>query len=104
MIRIRLGLKFLNSDKGQTCRLEEHAGPSYQMFLGTFVGAALSPAAQAAGKFVPAFYVTDALTSLFSRGAPASSPTVIFDLAFVSICSAVVLLLGIVLFKKYGKA
>jgi oleandomycin transport system permease protein len=75
-----------------------------QMFLGTFVGAALSPAAQAAGKFVPAFYVTDALTSLFSRGAPASSPTVIFDLAFVSICSAVVLLLGIVLFKKYGKA
>ena len=75
-----------------------------QMFLGTFVGFALSPSAQAAGKFVPSYYVTDALTSLFLRGAPISSPTILLDLAVVSICSAIALLSGIVLFRKYGKA
>ncbi|MDH5713300.1 MAG: ABC transporter permease [Candidatus Bathyarchaeota archaeon] len=75
-----------------------------QMFLGTFVGFALSPTGQAAGKFVPSYYVTDALTSLFLRGAPISSPTILLDLAVVSVCSVIALLLGIVLFRKYGKA
>ena len=42
-----------------------------QMFLGTFVGASLSGAAQIAGKVVPSYYVTDALTSVFLRGATA---------------------------------
>jgi len=74
-----------------------------QMFLGTFVGFALSPSAQAAGKFVPSYYVTDALTSLFLRGAPVSSPTILLDLSVVSICSVIALLLGILLFGKYGK-
>jgi ABC-2 type transport system permease protein len=74
-----------------------------QMFLGTFVGFALSPSAQAAGKFVPSYYVTDALTSLFLRGAPVSSPTILLDLSVVSICSIVALLFGILLFGKYGK-
>ncbi|MDH5782941.1 MAG: ABC transporter permease [Candidatus Bathyarchaeota archaeon] len=75
-----------------------------QMFLGTFVGSALSPSAQAAGKFVPSYYVTDALTSLLLRGAPISSPTILLDLLVVSICSVIALLLGIVMFRKYGKA
>jgi ABC-type multidrug transport system permease subunit len=74
-----------------------------QMFLGTFVGSALSPSAQAAGKFVPSYYVTDALTSLFLRGAPVSSPTILLDLLVVSISSLLALLLGILLFRKYGK-
>ena len=74
-----------------------------QMFLGTFVGFALSSSAQAVGKFVPSFYVTDALTSLFLRGAPVSSPTILLDLSVVSICSVVALLFGILLFGKYGK-
>lgn len=74
-----------------------------QMFLGTFVGSALSPSAQAAGKFVPSYYVTDALTSLFLRGAPVSSPTILLDLSIVSICSVIALLSGILLFGKYGK-
>jgi ABC-2 type transport system permease protein len=52
-----------------------------QMFLGTFVGASLSGAAQEAGKFVPSYYVTDALTSLFLRGAALTSPTVLLDFA-----------------------
>jgi len=74
-----------------------------QMFLGTFVGAALSPGAQAAGKFVPSYYVTDALTSLFLRGALVSSPTILLDLSVVSISSMLALLSGILLFRKYGK-
>jgi ABC-2 type transport system permease protein len=75
-----------------------------QMFLGTFVGFALSPSAQAAGKFVPSYYVTDALTSLFLRGAPVSSPMILLDLAVVTVCSVAALLIGIPLFRKYGKA
>ena len=75
-----------------------------QMFLGTFVGFALSPTAQAAGRFVPSYYVTDAITSLLLRGAPISSPTVLLDLAVVSVCSIAALLIGIALFRKYGKA
>jgi len=63
----------------------------------------MSPTAIAAGKFVPSYYVTDALTSLFLRGAPISSPTILLDLTVVSICSVIVLLLGIILFRKYGK-
>lgn len=75
-----------------------------QMFLGTFVGFAMSPAMQAAGKLIPSYYVTDALTSLFLRGAPVSSSTILWDLAVVSSYSVIALLLGILLFRKYGKA
>jgi len=74
-----------------------------QMFLGTFVGLALSPTAQVAGKFVPSYYVTDALTSLFLRGAPITSPTILLDLTVVSVFSIAAFLIGIVLFRKYGK-
>lgn len=74
-----------------------------QLFLGTFVGSALGSAAQTAGKYVPAYYVTDALTSLFSRGASPTSPAVITDLAVVGVVSVVVLLLGILLFERRSK-
>ncbi|MDG6905719.1 MAG: ABC transporter permease [Nitrososphaerota archaeon] len=73
-----------------------------QMFLGTFVGSALSSTAQAAGRFVPAYYVTDALTSLFTRGASITSTVVLTDLAAVSVSSVVILAIGIFLFKKFG--
>lgn len=73
-----------------------------QMFLGTFVGSALSSTAQAAGRFVPAYYVTDALTSLFTRGAAISSITVITDLLVVSASSVAILMVGILLFRKFG--
>jgi hypothetical protein len=52
---------------------------------------------------VPSYYVTDALTSLFLRGAPISSPTILFDLTIISTVSVATLLVGILLFKKYGK-
>ena len=74
-----------------------------QMFLGTFVGAALSSAAQTAGRFVPSYYITDALTSLLLRKAPVTSPIVLLDFAVVSLASVAVLAFGILLFRKYGK-
>jgi ABC-2 type transport system permease protein len=74
-----------------------------QMFLGTFVGSALSPTAQAAGIIVPSYYVTDALTSLFTRGAPVTSPAVLTDLAVLSAASVAILIIGLQLFKRRAK-
>ncbi len=74
-----------------------------QMFLGTFVGASLSGTAQIVGKFVPSYYVTDALTSLFLRGAAIASQTVLLDFTVVSVSCAAILAVGIVLYDKYFK-
>jgi len=74
-----------------------------QLFLGTFVGASLSSAAQVAGKFVPSYYVTDALTSLFLRGAAVASPTILLDFAAVSGSCIAILAVGIILYGKYYK-
>ncbi len=73
------------------------------MFLGTFVTVGLSAIAKEAGRFVPSYYVTDALTSLFLRGAPVTSPAILLDIAGVTIYSIAVLILGIALFERYGK-
>jgi ABC-2 type transport system permease protein len=72
-----------------------------QMFLGTFVA---SGAAQAAGRFVPSYYVTDALTTLLLRGAPILSSAVLSDVAIVAGASVATLLLGVALFRRYGRA
>jgi ABC-2 type transport system permease protein len=74
-----------------------------QLFLGTFVGTALSSTAQVAGRVVPAYYVTDALTSLFTRGAAATSQAVLTDLGVVTVFSLVVLLIGVQVFKRFGR-
>jgi len=74
-----------------------------QLFLGTFVGASLSSATQIACKFVPSYYVTDALTSLFLRGATIASPTILVDLFAVSSSCLLILALGIMLYAKYFK-
>jgi ABC-2 type transport system permease protein len=74
-----------------------------QMFLGTFIGASLSSAAQTAGQFVPSYYVTDALTSLFLRGASITSQAILFDLAILSISCIAILFAGIALYSKKFK-
>lgn len=75
-----------------------------QMFLGTFVTAAAPTAfSQAAGQFVPAYYVTDALTNLFLRGADPAAASILLDLGIVAAIGVLVLLLGIVLFRQYGR-
>jgi ABC-2 type transport system permease protein len=72
-----------------------------QLFLGTFVGASLSGAAQSASRFVPSFYVTDALTSLLLRGAPMASPTILLDIAILVGSSVAILMIGIWLFGTH---
>ncbi|MEM3609246.1 MAG: ABC transporter permease [Candidatus Bathyarchaeia archaeon] len=72
-----------------------------QLFLGTFVGASLSSGAQVISKFVPSYYVTDALTSLFLREASAISQTVLLDLMIVSMSCIAILAVGIILYAKY---
>lgn len=74
-----------------------------QLFLGTFVGASLSSEAQIAGRFVPSYYVTDALTSLFLRGASITSQSVLLDAAIVSVFCIAILAVGIILYGKYFK-
>ncbi len=74
-----------------------------QMFLGTYVGMALSGSAQAAGRFVPSYYVTDALTSLFTRGAAAGSTAVLTDLGVVACSSILILMAGTFVFRKFGR-
>lgn len=74
-----------------------------QLFLGTFVGTSLSSSAQIVSKFVPSYYVTDALTSLFLRGASITSTTVLLDLAVISLSCTGILIIGILLYAKYFK-
>ncbi|MEM2073991.1 MAG: hypothetical protein QXO33_05525, partial [Nitrososphaeria archaeon] len=62
-----------------------------------------SSAAQDACKLVQSYYVTDALTSIFLRKASIGSPAILLDFAITSISSIAVLLIGIILFKKYLK-
>jgi ABC-2 type transport system permease protein len=69
-----------------------------QMFLGTFV-----PASKQIARFVPSYYVTDALTSLFLRGAPLSSPIVMLDLLIVASAGIIVAILGVIVFQKFGR-
>ncbi|MCS7120598.1 MAG: ABC transporter permease [Nitrososphaerota archaeon] len=74
-----------------------------QLFLGTFVGASLSSNAQTLSRFVPSYYVTDALTSLFLRGASTTSPTIILDLVTVTLSCVAILAIGIILYAKHFK-
>jgi ABC-2 type transport system permease protein len=74
-----------------------------QLFLGTFVGTSLSSGAQIVSRFVPSYYVTDALTSLFLRDAAITSPTILLDTAAVSLSCIAILIIGIILYAKYYK-
>jgi ABC-2 type transport system permease protein len=74
-----------------------------QMFLGTFVGASLSGGAQVAEQFVPSYYVTNALTSLFIRGAAITSPVILLDFAVLSVSCIAILAVGVALYAKYYK-
>ncbi len=71
-----------------------------QLFLGTFVGASLSSGAQVAGRFVPSYYVTDALTSLFLRGATITSLSVLLDATMVSVFCVAILSRGYIALRK----
>jgi hypothetical protein len=69
-----------------------------QMLLGTFV-----PASPGLARLVPSHYVTDALTSLFLRGAPLSSPVIMTDLLIVAAVGLATVAVGIAVFQRYGR-
>jgi hypothetical protein len=51
---------------------------------------------------VPSYYVTDALTSIFLRGAPLLSPVILMDLLVVAAVGVVTMVVGIVVFQRFG--
>lgn len=67
------------------------------MFLGTFV-----PAPESISRLVPTWYVTDALTSIFLRGAPVTSPTIVNDLLSVAIASIAIVVVGMLAYRRFG--
>ena len=74
-----------------------------QMFFGTFVP--LNDTTRMIAYFLPSYYATDALNLIFLEGNSLTELQAIWiDLGILSIMSVVIVLLGILLFKKYGKA
>ncbi|TFF91723.1 ABC transporter permease [Candidatus Thorarchaeota archaeon] len=71
-----------------------------QMFFGTFMP--LGGATEMIAKFMPSKYVTDALTTLFLRGAPILTSVIWINLAIVSAAGLALLIVGVVLFEKHG--
>ncbi|MBY9013478.1 MAG: ABC transporter permease [Candidatus Lokiarchaeota archaeon] len=71
-----------------------------QMFFGTFIP--LSDATRVIGVFLPSYYVTDAITAIFNGVAP-FTVEILAQLGIIALMSIVIVILGIFLFKKYGK-
>ena len=70
-----------------------------QMFFGSFLP--LTDTTRIIASFIPSYYVTDALISIF-RGDILTSKNILIDLAVISIVSVIIIIIGIQLFKKYG--
>ncbi len=74
-----------------------------QTLLGTFIPMGTTQLGRVVARFVPSYYVTDALTSLLLRGAQVNSPTILMDALAVIAASAAALTAGVLLFGRYGK-
>lgn len=72
-----------------------------QMFFGTFMP--LTDTTRNIAAFLPSYYVTDSLTMIFN-GTALTEIDIWTNLAAVAIISVVIVIVGIQLFKKYGKA
>ncbi len=70
------------------------------MFFGTFMP--LGGATEVISRFIPSNYVTEALTTLFLRGAPITTPVIWINLAIVSVVGFLLVVIGIILFEKFG--
>ena len=69
-----------------------------QMFFGTFMP--LSSSTQEIAKFVPSHYFFDALKLIFQGNW--TNANLLFDLLIISVVSILIVIMGIVLFEKYG--
>lgn len=70
-----------------------------QMFLGTYIVPA-SPSTAIISMFLPSAYVTDSITMLFEGDL--LNPLIWIKLVTVALISVVIVIVGILLFKKYG--
>ena len=90
---------FSNSADGATGLAFMIAMP--QMFLGTFMP--LGGIADTIASFMPSRYATDAITTLFLRGAAITTFSIWIDLALVAVAGVVVVIAGILVFEKWGR-
>ena len=70
-----------------------------QMFFGTFIP--ITDTTRLIAMALPSYYATDAISSIYS-GASLLSSNILIDFAFISIVSITIVIIGILLFKKYG--
>ncbi|MHA2602975.1 MAG: ABC transporter permease [Candidatus Thorarchaeota archaeon SMTZ1-83] len=71
-----------------------------QMFFGTFMP--LGGLTETISRFMPSNYVTEAITTLFLRGAPVTTLSIWSNLGIVLVSGLVLLLIGVVLFRRYS--
>ena len=71
-----------------------------QMFFGTFIQP--TEATQGIAAFLPSYYVTKAITTIFNGVSP-FAVEILMQLGIIALMSIVIVILGIFLFKKYGK-
>ncbi|MFX0055284.1 MAG: ABC transporter permease [Promethearchaeota archaeon] len=90
---------FSNSADGATGLAFMIAMP--QMFLGTFMP--LGGIADTIASVMPSKYVTDALTTLFLRGAAIDTLSIWIDLTLVITAGIAVALVGTLVFEKWGR-
>ncbi len=72
-----------------------------QMFLGTFMP--LGGIADTIASAMPSKYVTDALTTLFLRGAEVTTLSIWIDLVLVIVACVAVVSIGILVFERWGR-
>ncbi len=71
-----------------------------QMFFGTFIP--LNETTEMIGFFLPSYYATNAITSIFG-GTSITSVEILAKLAILSIFSVIISIVGVITFKKFGK-
>ncbi|MFX1483994.1 MAG: ABC transporter permease [Promethearchaeota archaeon] len=71
-----------------------------QLFLGTFMP--LGGGMEVFANLMPSKHLTDAITTLFLRGAPITATVIWTEMAIVSIVGALLIAVGILLFERYG--
>ena len=71
-----------------------------QMFFGTFLP--ITTTTQQIAKFIPSYYLVDALTMIFEGDW--TNPSILIDVGVISVVSVAIVAIGILLFRKYGKA
>jgi ABC-type polysaccharide/polyol phosphate export permease len=71
-----------------------------QMFFGTFIP--ITSTTQIIAMVLPSYYVTESITKILS-GTVLTDISIWSNLAIVSIFSIIIVIAGILIFKKYGK-